>query len=65
MEFNFGTQPQKKIMQRDKNRKDTHSIARIAAGTVPSDKFIQAPKMKLKKCGFILFRGLFRFQQTL
>jgi len=65
MEFNFGTQLQKEIIQRDKNRKDTYSIARIAAGTVPSDKFIQEPKMKLKKLGFILFRGLIRFQQTL
>jgi hypothetical protein len=48
MEFNFGTQPQK-IMQGDKNRKDTHSVARTVAGTVPSHKFIQAPKIKLKK----------------
>jgi len=48
VEFNFGTQPQK-IMQGDKNRKGTYSIARIVTGTVSSHKFIQAPKIELKK----------------
>jgi hypothetical protein len=48
MEFNFSTQPQK-IMQGDKNRKDTYSISCIVAGAAPSYRFIQAPKIKLKK----------------
>jgi hypothetical protein len=47
MEFNFGTQPQKKSCKETKIVK-TYSLARIAAGTVPSHECIQAPKIILK-----------------
>jgi hypothetical protein len=61
MEFNFGTQPQR-IMQGDKNRKGTYSIARIVAGTVPSHIF-KRRKLNLKNEGSFCSEGCFAFNK--
>jgi hypothetical protein len=55
MEFHFGTQPQI-IMQGEKKRKGTDSIACTVAGTVASHNFIHASKRKLQTMGFSLIQ---------
>ena len=62
MEFSFGTQPQK-IMQEDKNRKDTYSIASIVAGTVHHINLFKHRKLSLKKRGLFFSEGCIAFNK--